>query len=81
MALRLWLREVLDGLNFLGERDDTLFVNMMTEEVQLWNTENALIRVDDDPMRRETFKDCAQMIEVLLRSGTSDKDVIDVRIC
>ena len=50
LVLRLGLRKVTDGLDFLGERDDTMTVNVMTEEVLLWNAKNTLVRIDDDPM-------------------------------
>ena len=47
-SLRVGLREVTNGLDLLG---DTMTVDVITEEVYLWNAKNTLVRIDDDPGR------------------------------
>ena len=56
LALRLGLGEITNGLNFIKERGDSVLVNVMTKEVQFRNAKNTFVRVDDNPMSRETFK-------------------------
>ena len=52
LALRLGLRVVTDGLNFLWEGGDTMTVNVVSEEVQVRDTKDALVGVDNDVTRR-----------------------------
>ena len=51
LTLRLGLREVTDSLNFLGEGGDTMTVDVMSEEVQVRDTKDALAGIDNDAMR------------------------------
>ena len=74
------LREVSYGLDFLGERGEAVLVDVMTEEVQLLYTEDALVGVDHNPVMREALEYHAYIPEVLFRSSTGNQDVINVRV-
>ena len=39
LSLRLGLREILNSLNFLRERSDTLSIDVMTEKIEFCDTE------------------------------------------
>jgi len=74
----LWLREVSYSLDLLGERGEAVVVDVMTEEVQLLHTEDALVGVDHNPMMREALEYRAYILEVLFQSSTGNQNVIDV---
>ena len=57
-----------------------MLVNMMAEEVQLCNTEQALVGVDDDPMRGESGENCSQVIKVLFWGGAGNENVVNVGV-
>ena len=57
-----------------------MLVNMMTEEVQVWDTKQALVGVDDNPMRGESRKYRSQVIKVLFWGGTCNEDIVDVGV-
>ena len=57
-----------------------MLVDVMTEEVQLLHTEDALVGVDHNPVMREALEYRAYIPEVLFRSSTGNQDVIDVRV-
>ena len=57
-----------------------MLVNVMSKKIQFVNTKEALIRVDNDAMSSEAFENNSQVLEVLFWSGTSDENIINVRI-
>ena len=46
LTLRLGLREVADDLNFLGERGDTMTVNVVSEQVMFRNVKAAFVDIE-----------------------------------
>jgi len=75
------LGKIPDSLNFLWKRGDAITINVMSEEVQVTDTEKALVGIDDDAMGGESFENSSQVLEVLLRCGAGNEDVINVDIC
>ena len=57
-----------------------MLVNMVTEEVQVWDTKQALGGVDDNPMRGESSEYRSQVIKVLFWGGTCNEDIVDVGV-
>ena len=56
LTLRLGLREVANGLNFVRERGDTMTVDAVSEEVQCGYAKKAFVGVDDDAVGGEAIK-------------------------
>jgi len=57
-----------------------MLVNTMAEEVQLCNIKQALVGVDDDPMRGESGENCSQVIKVLFWGGAGDENIVNVGV-
>ena len=54
LTLGLRLGEITNGLDLFGKGRDAMAVDMMTEEVQLRDAEEAFIGIDDDSVRGES---------------------------
>ena len=52
----LRLRDVADGLNFRGERGDTMSVNVMSKKFQVADTEETFVGVYDNSVWGEAFE-------------------------
>ena len=79
-------RMVEESCELLGpcppkERSDATMVNVMTQKVQTVCSKNALLRINDDTMFLETFKDELQVLQEFLKHGTSNQNVIYISIC
>ena len=58
-----------------------MMINVMSEKVQVTDSEKALVGIDDDAVGGEPFENSSQVLEVLLRCGAGNEDVINVDIC
>lgn len=54
LTLGLRQGEVTNSLNLFRERRDSMAVNVITKEVQLWDTKEAFVWIDDNPVRGES---------------------------
>lgn len=55
-----------------------MLVDVVSEEIQFSDAEEALVGVDNDAMCGETVENSSQVPEVLLGSGTGNEDIINV---
>ena len=65
---------------FVGERGDTIFADVMSEEVQLRDTEEAFVGVDDNTALGKSIENSSEIGEMFLGTRTGDEDVVDVAV-
>lgn len=58
-----------------------MLVDVMTEEIQVCDAEQALVGVDDNSVRGESSEYGSQVIAVLFWGGACDEHVVNVCIC
>ena len=80
LALGLGFRKVSNSLNFLWERGDAMTGDVMAQKIKFGDTEEALVRVDDDSVIGQTGKDSSQVNKMLLRIRAGNENIINVCI-
>ena len=67
LGIRLW--KISNGLDLILERSNAITVDVMAKKVQLTDTKEAFIRVDDYSIFGEALKYGLYMPEVLFRTN------------
>ena len=70
----------MDNLDLVLERGDTLAVDVMTKKIELCHPKEALVWVDYNAMLTKALKHKLDMLQVLFRGGTGNKEVIQIGV-
>ena len=55
--------------------------DVVAKEIQVADTKDALVGVDDDAMRCESSEHSSQVIKILFRGWAGDEDIVNVGVC